>query len=434
MNQGTNTFTKRHLWMTLGFCAVFALLFGGAERLFFSKTLYSTTWTRIRETASVPDVLIMGNSHAFCSFVPDILNGSLGIDSAVLSASGQDAHGTTDSFETVLKTGTPRLVVLEMNAFVFRSGTMAKEHKTFALGNINGMPGLARRAIVAERELGLDSVPQGAFQLLRSELMWSRWTELFSPKDPNRYKAQDVLGYQFLNWFAGGDYDSRNIIVEEPAQSAAPSGLFDAESQRELRRFLSLAQTHGVEVWLVKTPIAGSLFSYPLPMDAAAMIAAEYPGTVTLCRDFGRDLPALGFTSADFFDGGHLNRRGAAKFTRWFADILGERQGITPNPGKAFAYADESITTQADGTYQYTMQATGENVLYRFELVEDGEARLLMDWSPVNTLIVPVPPEQAESIVVSMCPVPEPGSPATALVDESAVLTLPFMTQNRHMI
>ena len=427
MKQSTNTFTKRQLWITLSFCAVFSLLFWGAERLFFSKTLYSTTWTRIRETSTVPDVLIMGNSHAFCSFVPDILNGSLGIDSAVLSASGQDAHGAADSFETVLKTGKPDLVVLEINAFIFRSGAMAKDHKTFALGNINGMPGLLRRAVVAERELGLDSVPQGAFQLLRSELMWSRWTELLSPRDPNRYKAQDVLGYQFLNWFAGGDYDSRNIVTGEPADGAAASGFLDVESQRELRRFLSLAQAHGVEVWLVKTPIAGTMFANALPMDEAAAIAAEYPDTVTYCRDFGRDLPALSFTSADFFDGGHLNRRGAGKFTRWFAELFGEKLGITVNPQSAFAYADESITPASDGLYQYTMQATGENVLYRFELVEEGETQLLQNWSPINTILTPLPPEQAESMVVSMCP-------ANSLTDETTVLTLSFMTQNRHVI
>ena|GEM_PF-3955077 len=428
MSQRAKTFTRHNLLMTISFYAVFAFLFWGAERLFFSESLYCTTWTRIRDTATVPDVLIVGNSHAFCSFVPDILNGSLDIDSAVLSASGQDAYGVTDAFETSLQTGKPSLVILEINAFNFESGIMAKEHKSSALDNINGMPGLARRTQVAARELGVDNVPQGVFQLLRADLMWSRWTELFSPKDPNRYAAQDVLGYKYLNWFAGGDYDSRNAIVEKNTSSAAPMNLLDLEAQTELRRFFSMAQANGVEVWVVKTPTAISGVSHPSQIDEAAEIAKDYGKTVTFCHDFCDNLPALQFTSADFYDRGHLNRRGAAKFTNWFAEILGEKLGLIPNFQRAFAYADEQIIFSHNAMYQYTMKATGEDILYRFELEEEGGNRLIQDWSEVNTTLALLPPDQAERMVVSMCPA------ARFEACETEGLTLAFMMQNRYVI
>jgi len=403
-------------------------MFCGAERLFFSESLYCTTWTRIRDTATVPDVLILGNSHAFCSFVPDILNGSLGIDSALLSESGQDAYGVTDSFEIALKTGKPSLAILEMNAFTYEPGVMAIEHKSSTLDNINGIPRLIHRALIAERELGLENVPQGAFQLLRADLMWSRWAGLFSPKSPNRYASRDVLGYQFLNWFAGGDYDSRKAVVESAASNTRVLDLLGKSAQAELRRFLSLAQANGVEVWLVIAPTAATRFSHPSQMDAAAELAKEYGKTVTLCYDFHDDLLALQLTSADFFDRGHLNRQGAAKLTARFAELLGENLGVAPNWQRTFAYANEQIIPAQNGMYQYTMEAMGEGILYRFELEEEGGRRLIQDWSEVNTVFTPLPPEQADRVVVSMCPA------ARFEARETEGLTLAFMTQNRHML
>lgn len=70
--QGAETvpraFTKKNALGVLCFALVFCLLFAGAERLLYSDTVFSSTWNRIRDRGEVPQVLILGNSHAFCSF------------------------------------------------------------------------------------------------------------------------------------------------------------------------------------------------------------------------------------------------------------------------------------------------------------------------------------------------------------------------------
>ncbi len=417
-------FTKRNAAGIICFALVFCLLFALAERLFWNDEEYCTVWTRLREQKTVPEVLIVGNSHAFCSFVPDILNGVLGIDSAVLASSGADGGAVCDSVNAVLKVGKPRLLVIELNAFYFEDGLMERAHKYNALGNINGMPSLISRADSAYRELGLDSVPQGMFQLLRAELVWKRWSTTESKESLNRYEGTDVLGYQSLDWFASGDYRSADIKINGSA-SGADESLLDSNACSELRRLLTLAKQNSVEVWLIKAPLAARIIEHPNTFDAVGLIAAEYGDTVAFSHDYNEDLPEMKLTSADFYDGGHLNRRGAAKFTLRFADKLGERLGKTPDIGGAFAYLDEAVTPLEDGLWRYEMYALGRDVLYRFELDEGDAKTLVADWSETNAVDLPLEPDSADSLIVSMCP-------AGITQDERAYYmhTLRFMTED----
>lgn len=422
-------FTRRRLAGIIGFTLIFTLLFCGAERLFYDDTAYSTTWNRIKIQQDVPDILILGNSHAYCSFVPDLINGALGVDSAVLAVTGQDALGVTDSFETVLQTGAPKLAIVELNAIYFEPGAMAQDNKAAALSNINGMPGLVRRVQVTEREFGLENIPQGSFQLLRSDLMWSRWEKLLEPPIVNRYEWPDVNGYARLDYFATGEYRSADIPVTKAAPDADADGILAPESEAELRRLLTLAQDNGVEVWLVKSPIASREVVHPNGVDAAGRIAAEFGDTVTFCYDYNDDLPEMNFTSADFYDGGHLNRRGAARFTQRFIQTMEDRLGLEANLNAAFAHLDESITPLKDGGYRYTINVSGERNLYRYEVITpEGVVTQERGWSEDATFDVDVHPTMADWVQVTICP--------AALIDEVEKygMTLRFMIHNTYVL
>lgn len=78
----TCTDAGRRRWRMGALCyaLAFALLFVGADALLRREEEYSGTWSRIREGGGVPQVLIVGNSHAFCSFAPSVLSQALGVD------------------------------------------------------------------------------------------------------------------------------------------------------------------------------------------------------------------------------------------------------------------------------------------------------------------------------------------------------------------
>ena len=407
-------FTRRQLAAVICFALLFAGLFLCVEKCLFSDIFFSPTWTRIREERKAPQVLVMGNSHAFCSFAPQIINGALGVDSAVLGASGQNAAGAVDSFEAVLRVDAPEVLVAELNVFLSPHDSMAVNSKASALSNINGMPHLWQRVKSAYHELGFESIPQGAFQLLRADLMWARWnqtTEIhFSPD-----------GSSHLNWHATGEYDaaSRQADALLHLSQAEPLEV-ESRNVAELRRMMTLAEKHGVKVVLVKTPTIASTQETCNRTVYLMNVAAEYGDTLLGARDFHQELGDMGFVVEDFYDKGHLSRSGAAKLTmavvRWMGGLL----GTEPRFENAFAYAGEQVEAVSDNTWRYSMTALGRDVQYRFALDEE----ILQDWGSLNAITLALAPEEAGRLRVDMRQVAQP----------EKVLTMSFMTANTCVI
>lgn len=382
----------RRKWLgALCFALVFAALFWGAETLLRVEGEYSGTWTRLREGGGVPEMLIVGNSHAFCSFVPGMLSQALGTDAALLAASGLNSAAVTDSVAAVLRAGAPSYLVVETNAYTFDYDSTARDNKAAALSHINGMPCLWDRVRSAYRQFGLEAVPQGAFQLLRADLMWKRW------KDGEAVTAAD--GSSLLSWYATGGYDARAAQDEARAfgRAAAPSDAADPRNDRQLRRLFELARAHGVKVLLVKAPTRHQTQLGSDLLMHLAQIGAEYGDTFLGLRDFHEDVAEIGLTVSDFYDYTHLNRSGAARLTAFAASWLGERTGLETRPD-GFAYGGERVEAAGDGLWRYEAEAWGKDVSFRFAL--DGE--IIRDWSEENAVTLALEPGEADRLSVTL--------------------------------
>lgn len=390
----TRTNASRHRWLIGALCyaLAFALLFAGADALLRQEGEYSGTWSRIRAGGGVPQVLIVGNSHAFCSFAPSVLSQALGVDAAVLAASGLNSIGVTDSVEAVLHEGTPEYLVVEANAYTFAYDATAQSHKATALSHINGMPRLRDRVASAFRQFGYEAVPAGAFQLLRSDLMWKRW------KGGEPVTAAD--GSSLLDWYATGEYDAhaRQAEARAFAEVSVPSDEADPRNDRELHRLLSLAEAHGAKVLIVKAPTKAQT---QLGSDLLAHLEAigrTYGETFLGLHDFHQDVAEIGLTVADFYDYSHLNRSGAAKLTAYAAEWLGERMGKPAAVSEVFAYGGERAEALDGGLWRYEAAALGEGMEFRFFL--DGEP--LGEWSDQNDAVLALEPAQAARLSVTM--------------------------------
>lgn len=358
-------------------------------------------------------MLILGNSHAFCSFVPTVLSGALDVDAAMLGTSGQNAVSVADSLEAVLDVGAPEYIVLELNAFSHDPDLMKGNHKSSGLNNISGMPSLARRVESAWREFGYENIPQGAFQLLRADMMWSRWS-----RDGKPFTAAD--GSSLLDWHATGVYDAaaHQARARAFAQNAVPTSP-DPRNVQAFRRVMELAQRYGSKVVLVKTPTVASTQEWCDQLRAFGEIAAEYGDTCIGFHDFHEDVADMGLEVADFYDRVHLSRRGAIRFTETFAAWLGGLIGVAPDYGGVFGYRGETAEPLADGAWRYTIDAYGENVAYRFETAA-GE--LLADFGPQNSIVSPLSPEKAGQILVTLRMGQTCSAPFPLLSTDSCVL------------
>lgn len=387
-------FTRRQLASAVSFALVFALLFASAERLLFNETFFSPVWTRLRKEKKAPQVLIMGNSHAFCSFLPEIINESLDLDAAVLGTSGQNSLSVADGFEAVVKVDAPEIAVIEVNPFLMDVDAMEAYHKASALNYINGMPGLFQRVKSTWNQLGFENIPQGAFQLLRADLMWTRWNS-------NAEIVFSADGSAPLGWHAQGAYDAglaQDEAVDYHAHST-PSEI-EVRNEKAFRKVLSLAQKHGVQVVLVKTPLVAATQGAVDGIAGLAQIAAEYGDTVLGLKDFHTEIFNMGLEARDFYDNGHLSHSGAAKFsiafTQWLAPLM-EREA---DFARAFAYAGESVQKLDNGGWRYTMNALGKEVEYRFSVVSDEEETVIRDWSCDNFVDLDIP--DAKQLYVTM--------------------------------
>lgn len=386
------TRTNARLLGTLCYALVFALLFVGADALLHREEEYSGTWSRIRGGGGVPQVLIVGNSHAFCSFAPPALGQALGMDTAVLAASGLNSAGVTDSVQAALRMGAPEYLVVEANAYTFDYDATAASHRATALSHINGMPFLRDRIASAFRQFGYEAVPAGAFQLLRSDLMWKRW------KGGEAITAAD--GSSLLPWYASGTYDAcaRQVEARAFARTATPSVEADPRNDRELRRLFSLAEARGIKVLIVKAPTKAQT---QLGSDLLAHLEAigqDYGQTFLGLHDFHQDVADIGLTVTDFYDYSHLNRSGAAKLTLCAAAWLGERMNRPVAPGGVFAYGGESVMALDGGLWRYEAAAPSGGAEYRFYL--DGEA--LGEWSDQNSVVLALEPAQAARLSATL--------------------------------
>lgn len=388
--------TRKNVLSILCFALVFALLFAAADSLLHREEEYSATWKRIRK-GDVPQVIILGNSHAFCSFVPEMIEEALGLDTALLATSGLNSAGTTDSFQAALSKGKPEMIIVETNAYSFDYDATALYHKGTALSNINGMPGLINRIRSAYHEFGYESIPQGAFQLLRADLMWKRW------RGGEAATAED--GSSLLGWHATGSFDAAQTQQQAEAmwQESLQTGLeakekwqFDQRNVDEFHRLMRLAQTHGVKVVLAKAPTTAAGQYGCDWLNYLQLIAGEYDVFLGL-HDFHLDIAQMDLHVEDFYDSSHLSRGGAARFTRTFCGWLAELTGRKAEWKQAL-YAGERVESLSDGLWRYTVESTGANAEYRFML--DGET--VQDWSGANSAELALNPAEASRLSVAI--------------------------------
>ena len=377
-----------------------------------------TTWNNVKDGEDF-DVLIMGNSHATTSFVPDIIEESTGLKCAILGSSGESMNTTLENFKTLLHYSKPKLIILEAY-----STTKNGRPETVGKKSI-GMPSFWDRISACVSILGIDDIPWCTFRIFCSEFRWSRWSTLVDNisdnKVGNRYRGHDVKGYQFKNSFTGGKGDievvekkCREIYSDEDTMSEISDPVV-AEAYVD---FLNLAEQNGIPVIIVKTP---TLTTNNCSAISKMSEIAEGYNCVVDCIDFHMEMSNIGLDIQDYYDESHLNRRGASKFTKYFLEQMIIPGQSKPNFSNVFAYDTEYIIPLDNGRNRFVMETYGENVQYCFYM--DGKK--IKDWSDDNFVDVDISIDAASRIRVVMLP-------EYAISDnkEKLKLSLNFMKQN----
>lgn len=264
------------------------------------------------------DVLMLGTSHTFTSMDPNVIWETAGVPSFTLAGPTQRLGVTRYYLEEALRTQKPKVVALEMVGSAYDP---THSNPKFLLINAGYMPMGVNRLKVAAFETQWGYKGGVIFDLWQYH---SRWTEITKDDVDLRDKA---AGYEYLKGYipmVGARKPVNKVPVELPAEEDLDQ-LSDrvAANYADLRRIAAICEKHDAQLllWLAPTGPPQLYSKHLIP--AYSRLSGEYPNVKML------DLSALGRVpdldyEKDFFDGGHLNTRGAVKASREFAEFVTE--------------------------------------------------------------------------------------------------------------
>jgi hypothetical protein len=270
------------------------------------------------------DIMIIGNSHAYCTFDPAVMEKTLGNRIINAGLPDQKIDVTYYTFKEMLTRQKPEVVVLE--AFVFGS---SNSKYTGYLANVDSM------------DFSLDKI-EACFEIYPNRLealrMCSRlyrchnnWQHLGIIKD----NLKDLLGLSTaVSDFGNGFYRLTSSMTEETIKKYQDSKkskftpVIDDYSIGYFKRIVSLCSENGIKLVVTMAPMNDIYIS-------KINYTGIYEKMTGLCKEQGVDYidfnmlyDKIGLSYDDFedafHDAQHLNYKGAEKVSSYFAGILAD--------------------------------------------------------------------------------------------------------------
>lgn len=255
-------------------------------------------------------VFFVGNSHSFCSINTDLLYDEYGIDSFMMSASGQTIAMDYYAIEEAIKHQNPKTIYLEMSYAVFDWDVISDEmsHMFF-----DGMPN--------------DSIKREALaDLIDKEDRINFYIPLLQYH--SRFDSLTQSDYASDLTSPRGSFYSENVIPCWPIEYEKPEEIMEMPENvvYYMDKIIALCRENDIELILYTVPYNTSYEGEGLDEmqmnlsifygieEYAAANNLEYHNLFEEVDEIGLDY------SEDFMDSQHFNRYGQEKFTRYMVE------------------------------------------------------------------------------------------------------------------
>ncbi len=306
---------------TIIFLLIFGMIFCGVSETLARKTL-GGSWNYTKKVSGLYnepenefDVMFFGSSNTYCSFSPLIMYEKQGIKSYVFATQQQPTWATYTYIKEALKTQSPSLVVLDVLMF---AGDLDYYDDGVNYSFMDDLPFSLNKIELAFASAEDYEPISLLFNVIKYHTRWAELKE--TDYDFDRSEMRDYL--------------KGHVIVKNEFKEATPPATDVAEitpitekNEKYLRRIIDLCEKEGVKLLLVKapsneTPDEAKLYNYVWSVAEAEGV--DYVNFNDRYEDIGIDF------AVDFYDDSHLNFRGAAKFSEYFASFLTQEKGIVP--------------------------------------------------------------------------------------------------------
>ena len=274
-----------------------------------------------------PTVLVMGSSHAMCTYDPAVIE-NLGTQSAMtapmraynLGTALQQPDTAYHLLREVYKTKSPKVLIYDVYFKVLQPEKSNQQAETVLME----LPFSANAVKMWWSCLDTD----GRVSFINHRVNpFGRLFSIFSDWSAARAAVDEARN---PNYRGKGFYVTEGVVSEEllKAENHPFSSEFQPFSERQisyLKKLAALAESHGTRVIFLSAPmpptVLGRVEYYPEINARVTDLAAELGVPF---YDFAMDQLSgeLALEDADFADQGHLNLKGAEKFGRYFADVM----------------------------------------------------------------------------------------------------------------
>lgn len=276
---------------------------------------YGSTWRAYEaEPKDSMDVLYFGSSYAYCDFDPVEIYRHSGLTGYVMAGSEQTMALTYWYLRQALETQSPQAVVIEP------TGVFFEEYQNYTQTNVVYMPPSLNK---------LGAIFTAAQPELRTGLLCDLWFY------HSRWKEID--GEDIREALSPARTDDRKGFTpvegtpEELVLTRNPRPLSDGQYEENLSwllRCLALCKERGIRAVVLVNPC----YSQCSPEQYRRLeedLSASAPEVTFV--NWSDSFDALGLVPGEhLYDGGHLNRYGAAVYAAGVAELLTGELGLTP--------------------------------------------------------------------------------------------------------
>lgn len=270
------------------------------------------------------DVVFVGSSHVFYSFIPQELYDQYGITSFNLGTPAQSVVTSYYWLEEMFKTQHPKVVVYEAFTIPWVPMSYYEPHARTAMSGMRWSLTRLNMATALADWYGEDPLEY----VLSNIKFHSRWDSLTQGDFTGYSCPRELRGYLPVNWWCNEEYEPFAADAEGDPVSIPETSL------DYLDRIQSLCAMNGAKLVLTTVP---SKEWFPPQYKAVAAYASEHgldyydlnlpDAYEEIGYDYSRD-------SHDF--GGHANISGATKLTTWLGKLLTEQYGLQGHEAQEF--------------------------------------------------------------------------------------------------
>ncbi|WP_420571264.1 hypothetical protein [Kordia sp.] len=283
------------------------------------------TWKQFYENDKEKyDIIISGNSIAYSSFIPKVMNSKLSVSTFNLSSAAIGIEQVYFNFKETIKHNKPQLFIVEAHALDVITVNTPKRLK-FNYQNIDGQKFSMNKLESVYSVFDTKStMVEAMLPVVRNH---NKWSDLeFLKKNINyTYRFNPNLGYKKLSTKG---YRER---IKKTMGKIPESYEITEENETYLKKIVDLCNEQNIKFLLVRAP----QIKYQSNTELVNQI---YNKTSKLCKnlnisylDLNKDYEKNKFNESEFYDALHLNTTGATKATDLLSAEIHKTFTLTAN-------------------------------------------------------------------------------------------------------